>query len=243
MSAYEDRLRQIAEEEGVAWDAVRRVILSEGGLRDPYRRSEAPGEYSLGPLQLNMRRGVGANALKEGIDASKDWEAAYRYGLRHAKKVGWLGDWMGARKIGIGNREGLGGADDARATAKYTRRHVGGAGSKPENFGWTETTGGGAQPPQTAGGGGQYNLPKEEPKKSAREQLGDAIKTLGGDLNADLGMGQAPAIPQGQFYGGEAMPSVLRMPFQPAQAPLPSGGGDLRAILAQLLQGGGRGSI
>src|SRR5262245_27097794 len=238
MSAYTDRLRQIAQEEGMNVDEVMRVVGSEGGFNDPYIRSKGVQngvqEYSLGPLQLNMRRGVGVLAKAAGFDASKDWEGAYRYGLRHAKKYGW-GDWEGAKKLGL--------VKASAGDGKPRLFHRGGAGSKPENFRYDgpatvagDTTGGAA-----GGGGGQYQLPpKEQPKKTKGEKLGDAIKGLGEDLNKDLGMGSAPGIEAAQFSGGEGMPSVMRPQFQPVQAPMPSGGGmDLRALLAQLM--GGRG--
>jgi hypothetical protein len=147
---------------------------------------------------------------------------------------------LGENLAGVGEGFGDFNAKDAKATGGgYTRRHVGGAGSKPENFGYTYTpaTGGGG------GGGSQYALPQDEkPKKTAGEQLGDALKNLGVDLNADLGMGSAPQVIPGSFSGGEAIPSVMRMPFQPAQAPMASGGQpDLRALLTQLMAAGGGG--
>jgi hypothetical protein len=232
--SYVDRLRQIAIEEGVDPEVALAVVRSEGGFSDPYQRSLAPGEYSLGPLQLNMRRGVGANALAAGIDASKDWEAAYRYGLQHAKKTGWLGDWMGARKIGLENWAGLKGSGGAPAL-----RHVGGAGSGEKYF--NKPGAGYTQEPVPGGGGGQYTLPKEDGKKTPRDKFADAIKGLGGDLAENVGMGQAPSIIAPQLFGGEAVPSVMRAPFQPVQAPMPAQGGpDLRVLLAQLM-GGQRG--
>ena len=238
MPTYEEELRQIAEEEGVGWDAARRVIMSEGGLNDPYRRSEAPGEYSLGPLQLNMRKGVGAEALKAGIDASKDWKAAYRYGLQWAKKNGWLGDWMGARKIGIANRAGLGGGDaKALGGDQYSlkKRHVGGAGSSPGYF--TEDK----VPATTVAGGTEVVPPdKTTPEKTGLQGFGTGLAEMAKGMQFDPIQisGQAPV----DFSMGQPMPSVYRPQLMPSQVQAGvggmGGGQDMRQLLALLMQGG-----
>lgn len=235
MSAYTDRLRQIAEEEGMPWDVVSRVINAEGGMTDPFRQAEAilkktgRREQSWGPLQLNIEGGVGEKAIKAGYDPRKDWEGAYRIGLRHAKEFGW-GDWMGARKIGLaGPGKGSSG-----------KRHVGGAGSSPKYF---DTEAGGYEAPKPATGG-QYTLePEGKGKKDPwNKQAGDALAEVGKGFKSEgfLPSGQPPV----QFTGGDAMPSVMRMPFQPTQVQAGGGlggGGDIRQLLAQLMAQGGYG--
>ena len=240
MSAYEDRLRAIAEEEGMDWNTVRRVIASEGGFKDPFQRSLGSQggvrEYSLGPLQLNMRKGVGVEAKKAGFDASKDWEGAYRYGLNWAKKKGW-GDWMGARKIGLAGGKPTGGGDSAVNQYALKKRHVGGAGSSPGYFKEDRvpvTTVAGDEPLTDPSLGG-----KEKPK-SWGETLGGGLKEAGKAMTWDPV--QISGQPPVDFSAGQAMPSVFRPQLMPSQVQAGvggmGGGQDMRQLLALLMQGG-----
>lgn len=240
MSDYEDRLRSIAEEEGMDWNTVRSVIGAEGGFTDPFNRSKGVQngvqELSLGPLQLNMRKGVGVEAKKAGFDASKDWEGAYRFGLNWAKKHGW-GDWMGARKLGLAGGKPTGGGDGAVNQYALKKRHVGGAGSSPGNFMTDKVpvaTVAGTEPLTDPSTGG-----KEKPK-SWGETLGGGLKEAGKAMTWDPVQisGQAPV----DFSAGTAMPSVYRPQLMPAQVQAGvggmGGGQDMRQLLALLMQGG-----
>lgn len=241
-SDYENRLRQIAEEEGMPWGDVRRVIAAEGGFTDPFNRSKGKQngvqEYSLGPLQLNMREGVGVEAKKAGFDASKDWEGAYRFGLNWAKKHGW-NDWMGARKIGLAGAQGkyTGGKGDQYA---LKRKHLGGAGSKPGNFVDVPAVGAPATateplPPEPIAGD------KKDEKNAFSAgfaKLGDAF----GDAIQDPMQINTPM--NVEMGGGGPMPSVYRPQLMPTQVPIGAGGmgggggQDMRQLLALLMRSG-----
>jgi hypothetical protein len=202
MSAYIDRLRQIALEEGVDPNVALQVVRSEGGFSDPFIKSRAPGENSIGPLQLNLKRGVGQMALAAGIDPRTDWESAYRFGLRHAKKNGWLGDWMGARKIKLADRAGLSGAGSTDPITAL--RHIGGAGSAPANFGTTLNTvsspaDASSPTAETAAPGAEPGADSEQPKDPL-ELIASAFKPT--EVVPD------PIAPSGGLSGGD---DVARM--------------------------------
>jgi hypothetical protein len=112
--SIEDYIRQAAQARGIDPEIALRVARSEGGLKDPYRQGEAMLKYgreeSYGPFQLHMRQGgVGVRALEAGVDPRTNWRGGVDYGLDEAARKGW-GQWFGAAKAGIGNREGLNGA-------------------------------------------------------------------------------------------------------------------------------------
>lgn len=115
-------IRQAAIARGIDPEIALRVAKSEGGLKDPFRQGEAMLSYgreeSYGPFQLHMRQGgVGARALKAGIDPRTNWKGGVDFGLDEAANKGW-GQWFGAAKAGIGNREGL---DGAQAIGQFTK--------------------------------------------------------------------------------------------------------------------------
>lgn len=110
----EGYIRHAARLRGIDENIAVRVAKSEGGLRDPFRQGESMLKYgreeSYGPFQLHMRNGgVGVRALQAGIDPRTNWRGGVDYGLDEAAQKGW-GQWFGAAKVGIGNRDGLAGA-------------------------------------------------------------------------------------------------------------------------------------
>jgi hypothetical protein len=121
MAGIEEYIRQAARARGIDPDIAVRVARSEGGLKDPYRRGEGPAprsqryggtEHSFGPFQLYLsgnNAGLGDRALAAGIDPRKDWQGGIDFALNEAAQKGW-GQWYGAAKAGIGNRDGIGGA-------------------------------------------------------------------------------------------------------------------------------------
>lgn len=110
-----DYIRQAATARGIDPNVALRVAMSEGGLKDPVRQSEVVKngvrEASYGPFQLYMGGGLGNKALEAGIDPRdpNQWRAGVDFALDQAVKGGWS-PWYGAAKVGIGNRDGLGGA-------------------------------------------------------------------------------------------------------------------------------------
>ena len=110
MTPIEEYIRARAPAYWIDPDVAVRVALSEGGLDDPFRQSDVvrggKREESYGPFQLLMNGGVGAKALADGIDPRKNWQGGVDYALAEASNKGW-GQWYGAKKVGIGNWEGI----------------------------------------------------------------------------------------------------------------------------------------
>lgn len=115
----EGYIRRAAAQRGIDPDTAITVVNAEGGTRDPVRQSDVVyrgrREQSYGPLQLNIEGGVGAAALKAGIDPRDpgQWQRAVDFGLDEVARAGW-GQWHGAARVGVGNRQGIG---QAPATA------------------------------------------------------------------------------------------------------------------------------
>lgn len=121
-----DYIRQAALARGIDPEIALRVARSEGGLTDPFRQGEAMLSYgreeSFGPFQLHMRNGgVGVRALAAGIDPRTNWQGGVDFALDEAANKGW-GQWFGAAKVGIGDREGLGNARALGEFAKATQQ-------------------------------------------------------------------------------------------------------------------------
>jgi hypothetical protein len=103
MNETEKFIRDYAISIGLNPDIVMQVVLAEGGrqsLTDLTRAhiptSAGDDEVSIGPLQLNMKRGLGARALEAGIDARDPKQAyeALKFGLNVMRDEG-LGAWAG----------------------------------------------------------------------------------------------------------------------------------------------------
>lgn len=110
----EGYIRRAALSRGIDPDTAIKVVNAEGGTSDPVRQSDVvyqgQREQSYGPLQLNVAGGVGAAALKAGIDPRDpaQWQRAVDFGLDEVARSGW-GQWHGAARVGVGPREGIGG--------------------------------------------------------------------------------------------------------------------------------------
>jgi len=119
MGPIETYIRQAAAARGINPDVAVRVAKSEGGLNDPVRQSDVMQPYgreeSYGPFQLHMRGGLGAQALKAGVDPRdpNQWQRGVEFALDQAKKGGW-GPWMGAAKLGITGMTGIDGSARAQ---------------------------------------------------------------------------------------------------------------------------------
>ena len=90
MNETERFIRDYAISIGLNPDVVMQVVLAEGGRQSltDLTRAHIPidkkdDEISIGPLQLNMKRGLGQRALAAGIDARDPKQAyeALKFGL------------------------------------------------------------------------------------------------------------------------------------------------------------------
>ncbi|MET0651206.1 MAG: hypothetical protein ABWY63_01725, partial [Hyphomicrobiaceae bacterium] len=109
----ETYIRTAAVRAGIDPDIAVAVAKSEGGLTNPVRQSDfrknGVREPSYGPFQLYMGGGLGNRALEAGIDPRNpaQWREAIDFALEEAAKKGW-GQWYGAKRVGIGEYEGIG---------------------------------------------------------------------------------------------------------------------------------------
>jgi hypothetical protein len=85
-----------------------RVLQAESGL-NPAARNVSPREESYGLGQLNVKGGLGVEARRRGIEPSDpaQWERQLEFIADQVAKGGW-GPWHAARRVGIGNRQGVG---------------------------------------------------------------------------------------------------------------------------------------
>jgi len=119
--AIESYIRHAAQKRGIDPEIAVRVAMSEGGVSDPTRQSDVVKdgvrEQSYGPFQLYMNGGLGNEFQQStGLHPSDPgaWQKGIDFALDKAKEGGW-GPWYGAAKAGIGDRDGLGGAQGAMA--------------------------------------------------------------------------------------------------------------------------------
>jgi hypothetical protein len=112
MNYIEQYIREAAERRGINPDIAVRVAMSEGGLTDPYQQSKIHTFYgreeSFGPFQLNIRGGLGQDALKLGIDPRKDWKRGVDFALDNVARSRSWEPFHGAANTGIANNAGLG---------------------------------------------------------------------------------------------------------------------------------------
>jgi len=111
--------RQEAVRLGIDPDIAERVAMSEGGFDDPVRQSDVvyqgEREQSYGPYQLNVNGGLWNEAIARGIDPRNPAHAraAVTFALEHAARNGW-GNFHGAARVGVGERDGIGQAPAQR---------------------------------------------------------------------------------------------------------------------------------
>lgn len=109
----EARIRSLAKMLGVDPDKAVAVAKSEGFGSF---KSAIPGEQSFGDFQLHVTPGGRGHAVGDqfreqtGLDPSDpaNEAASDLFALQHAARNGWH-DFHGAARVGIGDREGLGG--------------------------------------------------------------------------------------------------------------------------------------
>jgi len=130
MNSLEPYIRAAALERGIDPDVAVRVAMSEGGLNDPTRQSEAKKngvrEPSYGPFQLlvgggntGFPVGLGNEFIRQtGMDPRnpEHAQAAINFALDTAKQKGW-GQWYGAKRVGLDNFAGIGGRPSGAASS------------------------------------------------------------------------------------------------------------------------------
>jgi hypothetical protein len=113
-------------------------------------------EPSFGPFQLYKGGGLGNEFQRRtGLDPAlaQNGPAGVDFALDHAAKNGW-GAWYGAGKAGIGNMEGIGGADSASAALEKLAGSATGAGKGLGSLSQTLSSSFFPSAPQAGGGGG-----------------------------------------------------------------------------------------
>lgn len=116
----EEYIRQAAIARGIDPEVALAVARSEGlgegiwqsNMQQPYGREQSFGPFQLHVAPKGRSPGLG-NAFKEktGLDPSNPdtWTQGVDFALDTAKQDGW-GAWMGAKKIGVTGKAGIGGA-------------------------------------------------------------------------------------------------------------------------------------
>jgi hypothetical protein len=101
-------VRQAAEARGIDPDIAEVVVKQESGF-NPSARNINAKEKSYGVMQLNTQGGLGAVALKQGIDPTdpSQWKRHVDFSFDTIAKDGWR-QWYGARDRGIGRWDGIG---------------------------------------------------------------------------------------------------------------------------------------
>lgn len=143
VNSYEMLARKAAERHGVDWNIAKKVIGSEGGfngwIQSNVKDKRGVREPSYGPMQFLV--GGGDTGFPEGlgnrfIEATgmhpSDPKAAEKYfdfGFKEVSQRGW-GQWYGAKKVGVGNWDGIG----KRAPVTPDATASAGAGANAQSF-------------------------------------------------------------------------------------------------------------
>lgn len=101
-------VRAAALARGIDPNVAERVINQESGF-NPYRNNLTSREQSYGVMQLNTQGGLGAVALRQGLNPRdpSQWRKHIDFGLDVVKRDGWR-QWYGARDVGISRWQGIG---------------------------------------------------------------------------------------------------------------------------------------
>lgn len=132
-------IRETAKKYGIDPDIAVRVAKSEG-LSNPV----GDRGMSHGAFQLYKGGGLGNDFQKStGLDAADpaNERATIDYALQNASKKGW-GAFHGAKRVGIGNREGIGGVGGIAASSPGARQSP--SGQDPNAFIFHHTGGRGS---------------------------------------------------------------------------------------------------
>jgi len=96
-----------AERRGIDPNVALRVIKGESSF-NPAAKLVTPREASYGLTQLNIKNGLGVDALRKGIDPRdpSQWQQHVDFSLDQVKKGGWT-PWSAAAKAGISRWGGV----------------------------------------------------------------------------------------------------------------------------------------
>ena len=106
MNYIEDFIRKAAAARGIDPDIAVQVAMSEGGVTDPFQRSnikrkDGTYEPSYGAFQLNVEGGLGKEMLKSNYDPRKDWRAGIEFALDSAARQRSWAPFHGAARVRI----------------------------------------------------------------------------------------------------------------------------------------------
>lgn len=208
-----DYIREAAVARGIDPDIAVRVAASEGlnanpeeGWQSQIVNERGEREESYGPFQLYLGGGLG-NVFMErtGLDP-RDPSTVFDqidFALDEAKRGGW-GPWYGAARVGIGEREGLGGEPVASSSGRLPSEELS-AGEYFDMFGDTYATPEARAAADTRMAGESDVANKQVAREGILDNLSDALAYL--DL-AKLAEGakpprmSAPGIYRPQGGGG-----------------------------------------
>lgn len=120
-------IRQAARARGIDEETAVNVAKSEGLAPGVWQSTETYNgarERSFGPFQLFMDGGLGNKFQQEYGKSPEDPSTVYDqidFALDEAAKGGW-GPWHGAKRVGIGSRDGLAGAKPIGRSGTVERR-------------------------------------------------------------------------------------------------------------------------
>jgi hypothetical protein len=237
MTEVEAYIRAGAIARGIDPDVAVRIAMTEGGVTDPYQMSKVPlkeggTEQSVGPFQLLLNGGLGAEAMKIGVDPTKNWKAGIDFALdTAAKKKSWA-DWHGARDNGISNSAGFGDATKPIGVTLTSLRHVGGAGSGEANYADPNVV----QVPDAP------DVVETEPEKELTWQdklkkFVEGDKDAEGNTKESAGMAGLDAIAKGLSHRTDPAVAAAQMEITPSSIGMtdPSLVANASAMMSQLL--------
>jgi len=110
-------ITESARRHGIDPQTSLRVFQQESGLNPNANNIKGPKEKSWGIAQLNTQGGLGNVARQRGIDPTDPsrWKEHVDFAHGVVAKDGWR-QWYGARDVGIGRWQGVGGSDNKSAS-------------------------------------------------------------------------------------------------------------------------------
>jgi len=243
-------IRDYATSIGLNADIVMQTVLNEGGrqsltdlTRSHIPTSASDTEQSFGPLQLNVKNGVGARAIAAGFDPRDPAQAlnALKFGIDVIKNEGlgqWYG-WKGDKWAASGGKKGSGAAPAQTADVKTYSGVQGARGDTPSS----------AHPVGSDLPSQQYALPKADtyggPGEGAGHFGGSGLGTpAGGPEGRVVARGVTstpdysfvpPAVPQAAQIDTRATPPPQVTRGEPISPASPEAVAAQRQQLAALL--------
>src|SRR6188508_2130038 len=100
-------ITQAALQRGIDPQTALKVFHGESGF-NPSAKLITPREASYGVTQLNIKNGLGVDALRRGIDPRdpSQWKETIDFSLDHVKRGGWT-PWSAATKAGVSRWGGV----------------------------------------------------------------------------------------------------------------------------------------